>query len=463
MENSKFRAKAKRAERRARIQTYRPEWEDEADLKDWIECSEKGVEYVWCRVCECHLKAKHSDLTHHAQTVKHRRAFENCGQYEAKRSGKRPRESYVEDELEKAVKDVINKKMGYDKAAKLYKVEKEAIRYMVRGRRSEKANTEDSDEVECSQDNDSPMTLVPEPILGEPDPGAAPLQQKPEHYHLQHNNHLMTVLSALAQDEVFVDVTLTAQGHSVKAHKSVLSAMSPYFKGVLQDNPCQHPIIIMPHDVKFEELVNIINYIYKGEVTVGAGEVKSLLKAAEVLQVTGLVPSEDITMHPSNEDLAIANTINDFLTSTNSFCAPATDVTQVSTTPAAVSKSQSAGTPITPEASTFPTFIVQGKVIKKPGPVQASLPLEESMKTPFEFVNVDMEYMKQSTPTLEGRSIQGFAAPQPQHTAHIAPPQPHQKNGESYSPMVGDGVKEEPAAAVSFPQPHNTAPTQLTS
>lgn len=59
-------------------------------------------------------------------------------QYEAKRSGKRPRESYVEDELEKAVKDVINKKMGYDKAAKLYKVEKEAIRYMVRGRRSEK-------------------------------------------------------------------------------------------------------------------------------------------------------------------------------------------------------------------------------------------------------------------------------------------------------------------------------------
>lgn len=41
------------------------------------------------------------------------------------------------------------------------------------------ANTEDSDEVECSQGNDSPMTLVPEPILGEPDPGAAPLQQKP--------------------------------------------------------------------------------------------------------------------------------------------------------------------------------------------------------------------------------------------------------------------------------------------
>lgn len=50
-----------------------------------------------------------------------------------------------------------------------------------------------------------------------------------EHYHLQHNNHLMTVLSALAQDEVFVDVTLTAQGHSVKAHK-VTSIIFTHFK-----------------------------------------------------------------------------------------------------------------------------------------------------------------------------------------------------------------------------------------
>lgn len=74
-----------------------------------------------------------------------------------------------------------------------------------------------------------------------------------------------------------------------------------------------------------------------------------------------------------------------------------------------------------------------------------------------------MHFSSQSTPTLEGRSIQSFAAPQSQHTSHIAPTQPHQKNGESYSPMGGDGVKEEPAAAVSFPQPHNTAPTQLTS
>lgn len=54
-----------------------------------------------------------------------------------------------------------------------------------------------------------------------------------EHYHLQHNNHLMTVLSALAQDEVFVDVTLTAQGHSVKAHKVKSTVFTHFKKGFI--------------------------------------------------------------------------------------------------------------------------------------------------------------------------------------------------------------------------------------
>lgn len=41
----------------------------------------------------------------------------------------------------------------------------------------------------------------------------------PESYQLRHNNHLTIVLEALARDEAFMDVTLTAQGRSLKAHK----------------------------------------------------------------------------------------------------------------------------------------------------------------------------------------------------------------------------------------------------
>ncbi|KAL7636646.1 UNVERIFIED_CONTAM: hypothetical protein RMT77_013423 [Armadillidium vulgare] len=123
-----------------------------------------------------------------------------------------------------------------------------------------------------------------------PSPASNP--PRPESYKLRHNNHLTLVLESLAGDESFMDVTLTAQGKAIKAHKSVLSAVSPYFRSVLKSNPCQHPIIIMPRDIRFEELNSIISYIYRGEMTVAASDLSSLLKTAEILQVTGLSPSE---------------------------------------------------------------------------------------------------------------------------------------------------------------------------
>lgn len=36
--------------------------------------------------------------------------------------------------------------------------------------------------------------------------------------------------------------------------------MSPYFHDVLKANPSQHPIIVMPRDVTFHELQNIIAF-----------------------------------------------------------------------------------------------------------------------------------------------------------------------------------------------------------
>lgn len=85
-----------------------------------------------------------------------------------------------------------------------------------------------------------------------------------------------------------MDVMLTAEGRQVKAHKSVLSAVSPYFSGVLRSNPCQHPVIIMPNDVRYDDLARIISFIYRGEVCVPAKELMSLMKVADQLLITGL-------------------------------------------------------------------------------------------------------------------------------------------------------------------------------
>ncbi|ROT63623.1 hypothetical protein C7M84_018485 [Penaeus vannamei] len=136
--------------------------------------------------------------------------------------------------------------------------------------------------------------------------------------HVQHNEHHTLILKRILEDTTFADVTLTAEGQSLKAHKAVLSAMSPYFKKVLQKNPSPHPIIIMPLDMSFEDLQGIINYIYIGEIIVPAENSSSLLKAAKILQISGLFTldervrdaslsfSDAQSAHPDNGGAAVS-------------------------------------------------------------------------------------------------------------------------------------------------------------
>lgn len=98
---------------------------------------------------------------------------------------------------------------------------------------------------------------------------------------------MTSVFDQLLQNESFVDVTLACDGHSIKAHKMVLSACSPYFQSLFFDNPCQHPIIIM-RDVKWPELKAAVEFMYKGEINVSQDQIGPLLRVAEMLKIRGL-------------------------------------------------------------------------------------------------------------------------------------------------------------------------------
>lgn len=82
-------------------------------------------------------------------------------------------------------------------------------------------------------------------------------------------------------------MTLACDGHSIKAHKMVLSACSPYFKQLFVDNPCQHPIVILK-DVNWPELKSMVEFMYKGEINVSQDQIGPLLKVAESLKIRGL-------------------------------------------------------------------------------------------------------------------------------------------------------------------------------
>lgn len=98
----------------------------------------------------------------------------------------------------------------------------------------------------------------------------------------------------------FVDVTLACDGHQVHAHRLVLAACSSYFESLLSENPCKHPIIILPKDIKLWEIHALVDFMYKGQVNVSQAGLPQLLKCAETLQIRGLCGTDSTLNEVAN-------------------------------------------------------------------------------------------------------------------------------------------------------------------
>ena len=59
------------------------------------------------------------------------------------------------------------------------------------------------------------------------------------------------------------------------------------------ENPCKHPVVIFKN-VKFDDLGNIVEFMYKGEVSISQDSLSSFLHVAEMLQVRGLSENQEI-------------------------------------------------------------------------------------------------------------------------------------------------------------------------
>ncbi|XP_037026470.1 broad-complex core protein isoforms 1/2/3/4/5 isoform X13 [Bradysia coprophila] len=130
-----------------------------------------------------------------------------------------------------------------------------------------------------------------------------------QHFCLRWNNYQSSITSAfenLRDDEDFVDVTLACDGRSLKAHRVVLSACSPYFRELLKSTPCKHPVIVL-QDVAFTDLHALVEFIYHGEVNVHQRSLSSFLKTAEVLRVSGLTQQQAEDTHNLAQIQSLAN------------------------------------------------------------------------------------------------------------------------------------------------------------
>ncbi|KDR15924.1 modifier of mdg4-like isoform X2 [Zootermopsis nevadensis] len=117
------------------------------------------------------------------------------------------------------------------------------------------------------------------------------MSTRPQHYCLKWNNyqsHVAEIFTQLLQAESMVDVTLCTEGQKIHAHRIVLSACSPYFQDILTNTEDSHPYIILS-EMSSDDVRSIVEFIYRGELNVGADHFSSVLKIAEVLQIRGLM------------------------------------------------------------------------------------------------------------------------------------------------------------------------------
>ncbi|KAG8221921.1 hypothetical protein J437_LFUL002480 [Ladona fulva] len=117
-----------------------------------------------------------------------------------------------------------------------------------------------------------------------------PAMSSSQRFCLRWNNHqsnLLSVFDQLLHDESFVDVTLAVEGLFLKAHKMVLSACSPYFQTLFVHNPDKHPIVILK-DVPYADMRSLLDFMYRGEVSVDQDRLTAFLRVAESLRIKGL-------------------------------------------------------------------------------------------------------------------------------------------------------------------------------
>ncbi|XP_023211777.1 protein abrupt-like [Centruroides sculpturatus] len=107
-----------------------------------------------------------------------------------------------------------------------------------------------------------------------------------------HQTNLLNGFESLLSNEFLVDVTLACEGQTLKVHKVVLSACSPFFQNLLIQNPCQHPIIILS-GVKYSDLKSVIDFVYHGEINIDQDQLSAVLQTAELLKINGLAELND--------------------------------------------------------------------------------------------------------------------------------------------------------------------------
>ena len=121
-------------------------------------------------------------------------------------------------------------------------------------------------------------------------------------------DHLQLMFKDLYEEEKHSDVTLVCDDQTqFKAHKIVLSACSPVFKKIIDNNPSQHPLIYL-RGIQSYEMESILQFMYLGEGKFYYERMEEFIKVAKDLEVKEISKGVEI---PNVEEDVTEETVND--------------------------------------------------------------------------------------------------------------------------------------------------------
>ncbi|XP_028158993.1 broad-complex core protein isoforms 1/2/3/4/5 isoform X1 [Ostrinia furnacalis] len=128
------------------------------------------------------------------------------------------------------------------------------------------------------------------------------IQQFSLRWH-KHQNSVIGALGRMLSTGALTDVTLSASGTSVKAHRLVLASCSQYFAQLFKELDTENNTVVVVLGCEAAELRLLLTFMYTGEVTASKKILPSLLRLAQTLKVSGLTDADtNSTLTPTDTD-----------------------------------------------------------------------------------------------------------------------------------------------------------------
>ena len=129
-----------------------------------------------------------------------------------------------------------------------------------------------------------------------------------EKYKVKWSNYTSSITSTfrgLLEREIFYDVILYCEGLTFKVHRLVLAASSSHFENMFCNGiGMPNPVFVVLDGTKADALKILLHFMYHGEAEISRNQIKSVIKAANALKVTGL--SDDLNNINDTLDIAEA-------------------------------------------------------------------------------------------------------------------------------------------------------------